>query len=147
MNYFPREFRSVLFAFALCGAFATSLASAAPATTLQVGTAVTATQLESLLKSGPHALIRAFLVEPAYAGKRFIGFRVVQRTPHPVLSIDAPVKVGDVIVSANGVRLETPGQFMAAWGKLRSTKVFSVMVIRDQKKLSMNWHLENTELP
>ena len=85
------------------------------------------------------------MVEPAYADKQFIGFRVVQRTPHPVLPNDAAVKVGDVVVSANGVRLETPGQFMSAWSKLKSTKLFSLTVIRDQKTLAMTWHLKNTE--
>ena len=147
MNYCPNVFRSELFAFVLCAALVTSLASAAPNTNSEIGGEVTAEELESLLKSGPHALIRAFLVEPAYSGKAFIGFRVIQRTLHPVLPIDAPVKVGDVVVSANGVRLETPAQFMSAWGKLKSTKAFSLVVIRAQKKLTMKWHLKTMGLP
>ena len=31
-------------------------------------------QIESVLKAGPHAVIRAFEVEPAYRDKTFVGF-------------------------------------------------------------------------
>lgn len=145
MHYFPSARCALLSALITYSLMVSSVGWAAPSMTIGKGGVVTPAELESLLKSGPHALIRAFLVEPSYADKAFIGFRVVQRTPHPVLSDHAPVKVGDVVVSANGIRLETPGQFMAAWGKLKSTQAFSVVVIRDQKKLTLNWYLKGAK--
>ena len=102
---------------------------------------VTAALLERILKAGPHALIRSFLVEPAYEEKTFLGFKVVQRTHHPAIGQDAPIKVGDIIVSANVVRLETPAQFMSAWRKLRERKVFVVEVLRAQQKVRYRWTL------
>ena len=98
-------------------------------------------RLESLLKAGPHALIRSFLVEPAYEQKRFLGFKIVQRTSHPVIDIDAMVKVGDIVVAANGIRLETPAQFMSAWRKLREQKIFAIELLRNKEKLSYRWTL------
>ena len=102
---------------------------------------VTGARLERILKAGPHALIRSFLVEPAYEGKIFLGFKVVQRTDHPAIGKDALIKVGDIVVSANGVRLETPAQFMSAWRKLREQKVFVVDVLRAQQKVRYRWTL------
>ena len=102
---------------------------------------VTAVRLENILKAGPHALIRSFLVEPAYEEKKFLGFKVIQRTHHPVIAQDALIKVGDIVVSANGVRLETPAQFMSAWRKLRDQKVFVVDVLRAQQKVRYRWTL------
>ena len=98
-------------------------------------------RLESLLKAGPHALIRSFLVEPAYEQKRFLGFKIVQRTAHPVIAPNAMVKVGDIVVAANGVRLETPAQFMSAWRKLRERKTFAIELLRNKEKVSYRWTL------
>ena len=97
--------------------------------------------LESLLKAGPHALIRSFLVEPAYEQKRFLGFKIVQRTAHPVIATNALVKVGDIVVAANGIHLETPAQFMSAWRKLRERKVFAIELLRNKEKVSYRWTL------
>ena len=98
-------------------------------------------RLESFLKAGPHALIRSFLVEPAYKQKRFLGFKIVQRTTHPVIATNALVKVGDIVVAANGTRLETPAQFMSAWRKLRERKVFAIELLRNGEKMSYRWTL------
>ena len=102
---------------------------------------VTAVRLENILKAGPHALISSFLVEPVYEQKKFLGFKVIQRTHHPVIAQDALIKVGDIVVSANGVRLETPAQFMSAWRKLRDQKVFVVDVLRAKQNVRYRWTL------
>ena len=102
---------------------------------------VSSSVLENILKAGPHALIRSFLVEPAYADKRFLGFKLIQRTAHPAIGQDALIKVGDIIVAANGVRLETPAQFMSAWRKLREDKVFVVDIVRAQQNIRYRWKL------
>ena len=79
-----------------------------------------------MLKAGPHAVIRAFEVEPAYRDKTFVGFRIVRINPHPVFGVASQIKIGDILVSANGVRIETPSQFMGAWQKLKTVKSVTI---------------------
>tara|TARA_B100000674_G_C37519883_1_gene768865 strand:- start:100 stop:489 length:390 start_codon:yes stop_codon:yes gene_type:complete len=123
----------------LIGASASSQATP----TEVVANTVTSARLEAVLKAGPHAMIRAFYVEPAYHDKRFLGFKVVARTPHPVIEEQALIKVGDIVVAANGIRLETPAQFMAAWRKLREVSDFSVQVLRASKPIEYRWKLQS----
>jgi S1-C subfamily serine protease len=145
MHYFRNLGQSFLCPLTVCLLIGTGAGVAAPKVPDIGAQPVKAAALESLLKSGPHALIRAFLVEPAYEDGKFKGFRVVQRTPHPVLADEGPVAVGDIIVSANGVRLETPGQFMAAWGKLKSVRQFSIVLLRAHKRIDLKWYLEESK--
>ena len=117
---------------------------AAPTELNPVVKKVSKAEVESLLKTGPHAMIRAFLVEPAYQDKKFLGFRLVQRTPHPLLPMNGPVQIGDIIVSANGVRLETPAQYMAAWGKLKTERSFSIVLLKNGQKIELKWALDGS---
>lgn len=144
MHYLRSFGHALLFKVTVCLLMTTALGLAAPKVADAGAKRVKKAALESLLKSGPHALIRAFLVEPAYTDGKFRGFRVAQRTPHPVLADEGPVRVGDIIVSANGVRLETPGQFMSAWGKLKSERNFSIVLIRADKRIELKWSLEDS---
>ena len=137
--------RSLLCQLTVCLMLGANLAAASPKVPDLNAQPIQPAALESLLKSGPHALIRAFLVEPAYTDGQFTGFRVVQRTPHPVLADKGPVVVGDIIVSANGVRLETPAQFMAAWGKLKSLRQFSIVLLRARKRIHLKWYVEDSK--
>ena len=147
MTYFRSVGGFVLQQMVLCLLIGNAAAWAVPKIANLNGEPVTVAALDALMKSGPHALIRAFLVEPAYVQSKFIGFRVVKRMPHPVLADNAHVSVGDIVVSANGVRLESPGQFMAAWGKLKSLKRFSVVLMRKQERITLKWYLEDTKRP
>ena len=141
MRYYLRFVCIVFCAATSIGLWTLSDGSATPPDSVVRSQKVTKDAVESLLKSGPHAMIRSFLVEPAYKDKTFLGFRLVQRTPHPVLSSTGPVLIGDIIVSANGVRLETPAQYMAAWSKLKTQRSFSVVLLRNGQRLTLKWTL------
>ena len=123
-----------------------SIDTAAPLTvpinSSAIESTVTAEQLERILEAGPRALVSSFLVQPAYGPKkRFLGFQIVQRTAHAAIGPNAAIKVGDIVVAANGIRLETPAQFMSAWRKLREQKVFVVDILRAKRKVRYRWTL------
>lgn len=99
-------------------------------------------QIESVLKAGPHAVIRAFEVEPAYRDKAFVGFRIMRINPHPVFGVASQIKIGDILVSANGVRIETPGQFMGAWQKLKTAKSVTIRFLRDGQPKLISWSVD-----
>lgn len=99
-------------------------------------------QIESVLKAGPHAVIRAFEVEPAYRDKTFVGFRIVRIHPHPVFGVASQIKNGDILVSANGVRIETPSQFMGAWQKLKTVKSVTIRLLRDGQSKLLAWSID-----
>ena len=99
-------------------------------------------QVESVLKAGPHAVIRAFEVEPAYRDKTFVGFRIVRINPHPVFGVASQIKIGDILVSANGVRIETPSQFMGAWQKLKTVKSVTIRLLRDGQSKLFAWSID-----
>ncbi len=145
MHYCRNLVQILLCQLTVCLLMVTGTVQAAPKVPDIGAKPIKAGAIESLLKSGPHALIRAFLVEPAYVAGKFQGFRLVQRTPHPVLTDEGPVRLGDIIVSANGVRLETPGQFMAAWGKLKTGRQFSIVLLRANKRINLKWYLEDSK--
>ena len=134
-----------------CRVFGTLLALVAMDASAQesartvVQNSVTSDRLDAFLKAGPHAIIRSFLVEPAYTGKQFLGFKVVARTPHPVVETNALIQLGDIVVAANGIRLETPAQFMSAWRKLREHDNFSVDVLRGTKPIQFRWSVGRSE--
>ncbi|MGB0646393.1 MAG: hypothetical protein ACPGQS_04415 [Bradymonadia bacterium] len=144
MRYCLRIACHALCAATLVGLGTLSVGSATPLASAKTSQKVTKDDVEALLKSGPHAMIRSFLVEPAYKDKKFLGFRLIQRTPHPVLSASGPVRTGDIIVSANGVRLETPAQYMAAWGKLKTERAFSVVLLRNGQRVTLKWTLDES---
>ncbi|GMV44251.1 MAG: hypothetical protein AMXMBFR64_59670 [Myxococcales bacterium] len=88
-------------------------------------------QLTAILQGGPGMLLQQLQVVPQREGKRFVGFRIRTWFPgNPDLQTDR-IRVGDVVVSVNGRRIERPDDLMALWTTLPTATELTVHVVRD----------------
>lgn len=96
--------------------------------------AILRSQLTAVLQAGPGALLQQLQLVPHRDGKRFVGFRIRTWFPsNPELQTDR-IRVGDVVVSVNGRRIERPEDLMTLWTQLPAATEVSVRVVRGDQE-------------
>lgn len=91
-------------------------------------------QLIAVLQAGPGMLLQQLQLVPQRDGKRFVGFRIRTWFPaNPELQTDQ-IRVGDVVVTVNGQRIERPEDLMALWAQLPAASEVSVRVLRGDQE-------------
>jgi type II secretory pathway component PulC len=99
-------------------------------------------EAEAVFAQGPHAVVAALAVEPAFERKRFVGFRILRVASRSPFAGRDGVRPGDVVMRVNGEPLERPDQFMRAWEVARAAAVIEVRLRRAGEDLRMRWRLD-----
>ena len=90
---------------------------------------------------GPAYLLRELGPEPFRHAGRFVGWEITQVFPDDpeLCAPGCDLKVGDVVLSVNGSRLETPQQLSDEFGKLPERSKLTVVSLRNEKRRSVTY--------
>lgn len=90
---------------------------------------------------GPAYLLRELQPEPFRHSGRFVGWEIMQVFPDdPALcEPGCDLLVGDVVLSVNGSRLETPQQLSDEFGKLPERTTLTVVLLRNEKRHAVTY--------
>lgn len=96
---------------------------------------------EAVFARGPQYIAASVRVEPAREGRRFIGFRILGFDPQSPFAEAKGLRVGDVVLRANGESIERPESFMRAWTLARQADHIELRVLRDGEVQRLRWQL------
>ena len=94
-----------------------------------------------ILDGGPQRFIASLRVEPAFQGKRFLGYRLLGFTADSPLARSTAIATGDIVVAVNGESLERPEQFMSVWKAVREKASLELLLIRGSERILYRWAL------
>lgn len=92
-----------------------------PARTAPPGT-ITQSELLAVLDTSPGVFLSHVELEPRLVGGRFAGWTVRRFFPGDARFVDAPIRVGDIVLRVNGSTCERPEQLIAVWKRLREAQ-------------------------
>lgn len=102
---------------------------------------VTEDGVEALLERGPAYVFQAVTVEPVERDGTFRGYRIVDVSDAAREAVEPQLRVGDVVTEVNGVPIERPDDYMAAWEKLKHRAVLEVEFRRDGASERALWYV------
>jgi hypothetical protein len=85
-------------------------------------------RLEAVLQEGPGWLLERVPIEEVLEGESFVGWRV-RDLPVELSGVD--LRSGDVVTAVNGMPLETPPDFWAAWTTLTVASELTIAYVRE----------------
>jgi len=97
--------------------------------------------IEALLEGGPAYIFRVVTVEPVERDGTFRGYRIVEFSDVAREAVEPQLRVGDVVTEVNGVPIERPDDYMAAWEKLKHRSVLEVEFRRDGDVTRALWYV------
>ncbi len=101
---------------------------------------VTRQQLDSLLEKGPGwGLIHVRVLAAKDEQGRLVGYQVEQMSEGAHVWLHPSLQVGDQITHLNGVRIQTPDDYMEAWNLSRGAESLRIDFIRGGEAVSVNW--------
>jgi len=99
-----------------------------PARQAPRGPRLTREAFDQTLDAGPGAFLGRVKVRAVVAGGRFVGWEVLEMDP---AWGGAGVRVGDVVERVNGLSVEKPDDFAAAWQALRGAGAVELAIRRN----------------
>lgn len=123
-------------AVSLDGAASRSNTGGASAASVAVGAkrslAIDGVELDTFLARGPGRVLYDIQLEPVIAaGRRFLGFRVLQIFDNSAAALRYGVRPNDIVKSVNGVPLVRPDDLLRIMTRLRDADELDVKVLRD----------------
>jgi len=95
--------------------------------------------VDEVLLQGPQRFVRRLRLSPALVAGKFVGHRLDEiPRDDPVLGA-VDLHPGDIIVGVNGMPLERPEQFMAAWEALKAADQIRIEYLRGGRALVLRW--------
>lgn len=88
-------------------------------------------ELDRVLAGSPGAFLARVDADPVLEGRRFVGWRIRSLFAGDARFAGCALRPGDVVTRVNGLPIERPEQFAAAWDALRGASALSVDVLRD----------------
>ncbi|MEZ4475081.1 MAG: hypothetical protein R3F60_30680 [bacterium] len=116
-----------------------TLQAAPPVDGVVLAGSIPRAQLEAVVAAGPQRFIASVRVVPAMDGGRFLGFQLAGVQAGSPLEGSENVRIGDVVVTVNGMPVERPDQFMKAWGGLKKAERIDVKLLRGATPLTYRW--------
>ncbi|MEI8259353.1 MAG: hypothetical protein WCJ30_27110 [Deltaproteobacteria bacterium] len=100
---------------------------------------LTREEAERLVARGLGPFLARIEVSPVLAAGRFVGFRLDRATDlADWQAAGADIRLGDVIVRVNGVRIERPEQGLWAFEQLRIVRAIDVELVRQGSPLRLH---------
>lgn len=90
--------------------------------------------VDHVLRQGPGWLLDKVPVEEVVTGGKFIGWRVREL---PADWSSGELQPGDVVTALNGMAVETPNEFWAAWSSVAAASSLKVAFLRGKDARSM----------
>lgn len=97
--------------------------------------------VDEVLLQGPQRFIRRIRLSPATVAGKFVGHRVDDIARDDPILGTVDIHPGDVIVGVNGMPLERPDQFMAAWEGLKEADELRLEFLRGGRALVLRWEI------
>lgn len=88
-------------------------------------------RVEALLERGPAYVFQVVTLEPVRRDGTFRGYRIVDAGTAAREIMEPQLQVGDVVTEVNGVPIEKPDDYLAAWKKLKHRAVLEVEFRRE----------------
>lgn len=115
----------------------------APATEWEPGSeTIDRHYIEQLEHFGPSLVLQHVHTEPAHESDGFVGFEIVEITPHAEQYISPRLQPGDIITHINLVRLKMPDDYMEAWKTLNEAEEIRIDIVRDGESKDVIWDIE-----
>lgn len=92
-------------------------------------------RLEAVLQEGPGWLFERVPLDAVLEGERFVGWRVMDM---PVELADVDLRPGDVVTAINGMALEAPPDFWAAWTTLTVASELKIAYLREGEERELS---------
>lgn len=86
-------------------------------------------------------MFQVVAVEPVERGGTFAGYRIVEVAAEAREKMEPKLRVGDVVTEINGIPIERPDDYMAAWKKLKHRAVLEVEYRRDREENRALWYV------
>ncbi len=105
------------------------------------------TTLQDTVARGPSWFIRQVRVRPVVVRDVFYGFELLDMFwDLPDDQVIEGIEAGDIVQLVNGMPIERPDQFMAAWAALNTSDHLSIRVIRGGRPLLITWQVRDSRL-
>ena len=95
--------------------------------------AISRQALTAFISEGPAAVLARVTTEPARARGKFIGFRITAFHPEPPKAVD--IRVGDIVVAVNGLKIITPEDYFRVFQELNVVSELRFDIIRNNQTL------------
>jgi hypothetical protein len=102
---------------------------------------VTAGQIESFMQKGPPYALTITRVEPHRINGAFAGFEITAMHPSAKRFLGDELGVGDVVTHINGVQMEKPDDYLAAWKLLDDVDAVRIEFMRDGEQQEAVWRV------
>lgn len=103
---------------------------------------ITRRDLDTVLAAGPGAILAAVITEPVLKNGRFIGFKIARFSGDAPRAID--LRAGDVILKANGRKIERPENYFAVLEDLRIASELRFDVLRNGEPTTLIYPILDT---
>lgn len=123
------------------GSEAAEASSAEPSPVARPANTIFRSEVVRVTNFGPAYLLRELGPEPFRHAGRFVGWEITQVFPDDpgLCAPGCDLQVGDVVLSVNGSRLETPQQLSDEFGKLPDRSKLTIVSLRDEKRRSVSY--------
>jgi type II secretory pathway component PulC len=92
--------------------------------------------LRETLAAGPGRFLQRVKVLPYRDSGRFVGYQIIRLFPGEGIPM-TKVRIGDVVLHANGRAIQTPDDFMALWNELSSAEALELDLLREGQPVSV----------
>jgi hypothetical protein len=101
---------------------------------------LTRADVEALVAGGLGAFLARIEVSPVMSRGRFVGFRLdAAQDLADWRAAGADIRLGDIVLRINGVRIERPEQAMWAFERLRIVSAIEVELLRDGAPVTVRY--------
>lgn len=113
-----------------------------PETTESSQGVISAEELDYLHTLGPAVVFRHVETAPHHSDGEFVGFEIVGISETARAYTASELDEGDVVTHVNLVRLETPDDYMEAWGTLEEAREIRIDFLREGQPEHLVWPVE-----
>jgi type II secretory pathway component PulC len=92
--------------------------------------------------AGPQQFVAKVKVHPVMKAGQFLGYAIENFPSNELAYQNWNLQRDDIILSVNGLSLETPADFMNAWASLKKAKSLQIEYIRNGQTKKESWSIQ-----
>ena len=98
--------------------------------------------LQEFLERGPSYTLTVVEVDPARKESSFVGFEVTAIAASARGFLGPWIQVGDVVTHVNGIKLESPDDYLQVWRSLQDVEAVRIDLLRSSETHVVTWLVE-----